>query len=184
MGGLAARIRTLAMPGMLALLGASGGCAPVSDPSAGLSVADAVALIDKTPRSELTPGAVAEAFALNTKSTDVQREMLASALVGHSVEWELRVYEVAADDGRYKVTSQEIPITDADAVPLLRVVAFVLPQNEKDDALLRAVKTGEVIRIRGIVQEIQLRTIVVVVPGVVVSGSEAPATTADTVIAK
>ena len=45
MGGLAARIRTLAMPGMLALLGAAAGCAPVADPSAGLSVADAVRIL-------------------------------------------------------------------------------------------------------------------------------------------
>ena len=57
-------------------------------------------------------------------------------------------------------------------MPLLRVVAFLLPQSETDDALLRTVKTDDVIRIRGIVQEIQLRTIVVVVPGVVTSGSE------------
>jgi hypothetical protein len=139
-----------------------------------MSVADAFALIDKTPRSELTPEAVAEAFALNTKSTDVQREMLEKDLVGHSIEWDLRVYEVAFEDGRYKVTSQAIPVSDPDAVPLLRVVAFVLPQNEKDDALLRAVKTDDVIRIRGIVQEIQLRTIVAIVPavvaGVVVAG--------------
>jgi hypothetical protein len=147
-------------------------CTPVSDPSAGMSVADAVALIEKTPRSELTPQAVAEVFALNTKSTDVQREMLEKDLVGHSVEWDLRVYEVASEDGRYKVTSQEIPIKDGDAVPLLRVVAFVLPQDEKDNVLLRSVKTDDVIRIRGIVQEIQLRTIVAVVPGVVVGGPD------------
>lgn len=172
MGGLAARIRTLAMPGMLALLGAAAGCAPVADPSAGLSVADAVALIEKTPRSELTPEAVADAFALNTRTTDVQREMLETSLVGHTVEWQLRVYEVSFEGGRYKVTSQAIPIAEADAVPLLRVVAFLLPQSETDDALLRTVKTDDVIRIRGIVQEIQLRTIVVVVPGVVTSGSE------------
>jgi hypothetical protein len=34
--------------------------------------------------------------------------------------------------------------------------------------LLRAVKTGDVVRIRGQVQELRLRTVVIVVPGVVV----------------
>ena len=155
--------------GAIALLGLLVGCAPANDPSAGLSVADAVALIERTPRSELTPEAVAEAFALNTKSTDVQREMLEKDLVSHVVEWDLRVYEVAFEDGRYKVTSQAIPITDTNATPLLRVVAFVLPQSDEDDALLRVVKTDDVIRIRGVVQEIQLRTIVAVVPAVVIS---------------
>ena len=159
------------LAGWLAVLA---GCAPVNDPSAGLSMADAVALIEKTPRSARTPAELAEAFALNSRATDVQRKMLTTDVVGRSVEWDLPVYEVEFTEGRYKVTSQAIPVQDADAVPLLRVVAFVLPRNEADDALLRAVKTGEVIRIRGIVQEIQLRTIVAVVPGVVVTGSAGP----------
>ena len=50
-----------------------------------------------------------------------------------------------------------------------QVIAFGLPQSEADDALLRVVKTGEVIRIRGVVQGNQWRTIAVV-PGVVVGG--------------
>jgi hypothetical protein len=110
------------------------GCAPVSDPSAGMSVAEAVKLIDHAPLSGLKPEAVAEAFALNSRFTDVQRDMLQSQLVGHSIEWELQVYEVESDDGRYKVTSQAIPVKDPDAVPLLRVVAFVLPQNKAHDS--------------------------------------------------
>ena len=161
-----APFRRVAAALWLALLA---GCAPVNDPSAGMSVADAVALIEKAPRSELQPATVAEAFALNTKSTEVQREMLEKDLIGHVVEWELQVYEVALDNGRYKVTSQAIPVKDADAVPLLRVQANVLPQNEADAALLQAVKTDEVIRIRGIVQEIRARTVVAIVPGIVVS---------------
>ena len=136
----------------------------------GLSVAEAVALIEQAPRSDLTPETVAEAFALGTRATNVQREMLDSKLVGHVVEWDLRVYDVDLADGRLTVTSRAIPIADAEAVPLLRVMAFVLPQNEADDALLRAVKTDDLIRIRGIVQEIRLRTVVVIVPAVVITG--------------
>ena len=164
--------RAVTVLGALSLFALLVGCEPVNDPSAGMSVADAVALIEKAPRSELTPQAAAEAFALNTKSTDVQRQMLEKELVGHSVEWELQVYEVALEDGRYKVTSQAIPITDTDATPLLRVVAFVLPQSDDDDVLLRAIKTDDTIRIRGIVQEIQLRTIVAIVPGVLVDAAQ------------
>jgi hypothetical protein len=143
------------------------GCAPVNDPSAGLSLPESVAVIEHAPRSARTPEELAEAFALNSRATDVQREMLTTDIVGHAVEWDLPVYEVEFAEGRFKVTSQAIPITDADAVALLRVVVFVLPQNETDDALLRAVKTDDVLRIRGIVQEIQLRTVVTIVPAVV-----------------
>jgi hypothetical protein len=53
------------------------GCAQINDRSAGLSVAEAVALIEKTARSELTPkAAVAGVFARNSRSTDLQRDML------------------------------------------------------------------------------------------------------------
>ena len=154
--------------GALALFGLLAGCAPIADPSAGLPVDEAIAALDAAPRSELTAEAVAEAFALGSRATDVQRDLLQAELVGHVVEWNLPVFDVALAEGRYRVTSQALPITDADAAPLLRVVAFVLPRNEADDALLRAVKTGDVVRIRGQVQEIRLRTVVVVVPGVVV----------------
>ena len=144
------------------------GCTPITDPSTGLLAADAVALIEQASRNERTPDELAEAFALNSRATDVQREMLITGVVGHSVEWDLSVYEVEFANGRFKVTSQAIAITDPDAAPLLRVVAFVFPQTEDDDALLRAVKTDDVIRIRGIVQEIRLRTVVAIAPAVVV----------------
>lgn len=146
-------------------------CAPVEDPSAGLSVGDTVAMIEQAPRSELTPEVVAEAFALGTRATDVQRDDITQALVGHSVEWQFAVYEVDYADGRYKVTSQAIPIQSSEAASLLRVVAFVRPQGEADDALLRAVQTDDVIRVRGIVQEIRLRAVVMITPGVVVVAS-------------
>jgi len=158
----------VAAPFALAFQIAISGCAPVADPSAGLTTTDAVALIDRASRSDLTPQAVADAFALNTRATDVQREMLEKDLVGRTVEWDLSVYEVAYSEGRFEVTSQVIPVADADAVPLLRVQALVRPQNESDDGMLRAVRTDDVIRIRGIVQEIWIRTIVVIVPAVAI----------------
>ena len=151
------------------------GCAPVSDPSAGLTPAQAVELIDRTPRADLDPETVAAAFALNSKSTDVQRQMLEQSLVGHTIEWTIPVYDVQLDGARFLVQSSEFPLADSEALPLLRVMAYLTPQNEADDATLRAVKTGDTIRIRGIVQEIRLRTFVVVVPGVVVGGVEVDA---------
>jgi hypothetical protein len=147
------------------------GCAPVPDPSAGLSVEEAVQLIEQVAPSGLAPETVAEAFALGSRATDVQREDLTQSLMGHRVEWSFPVYEVEYAEGRYTVTSQPIPIQDPEAAALTRVMAFVIPRSEEDHALLRAVKTDDVIRIRGIVQEIRLRTFVVVVPAVVVIAS-------------
>lgn len=146
-------------------------CAPVPDPSAGLSVEESVALIDQVEASDLALGTIAEAFALNTRATDVQRENLTADLVGRRVEWDIPVYEVSFSEGRYEVTSQPIPIQDPEAAALIRVMAIVIPRNTEDDALLQVVKTDDVIRVRGIVQEIRLRTIVAVVPAVIAEGA-------------
>ena len=148
------------------------GCAPVPDPSAGLSVEESVQLIEQVAPSEMSPETVAEAFALGSRATDVQRDDITQALVGHRIAWAFPVYEVEYAEGRYTVTSQPIPIQDTEAAALTRVMAFVIPQSEEDEALLRGVKTDDVIRIRGIVQEIRLRTFVVVVPAVVVGRSD------------
>lgn len=148
----------------------------MSDPSAGLPLAESVALIDRAPRSERTPVELAEAYALNSRSTDVQREALRDEVVGRSVEWEITVYEVGYADGRYSVTSQPLPVSDPNAVPLLRVHASVLPRNDHDHALLRSVKMDDAIWLRGIVQEIRARTVVAMVPAVVVGNSASEAT--------
>ena len=59
-------------------------CSPVPDPSAGLTPEEAVKLIEQVAPSNLSPDTVAEAFALGSRSTDVQRDDLTQALVGHS----------------------------------------------------------------------------------------------------
>lgn len=141
-------------------------CAPVPDPSAGLTPEESVALIDQVEPSDIALETIAETFALGSRSTDVQRENLTAGLVGHRVEWDIPVYEVSLSGGRYEVTSQPIPIQDPEAAALIRVVAVAVPRNDADDALLQAVKTDDVIRVRGIVQEIRLRTIVAIVPAV------------------
>jgi hypothetical protein len=146
-------------------------CSPVPDPSAGLTPEEAVKLIEQVAPSNLSSEIVAEAFALGSRATDVQREDLTQSLVGHRVEWSIPVFEVQYTEGRYTVTSQAIPIADPNAAALTRVMAIVIPRSEADEALLRAVKTEDLIRIRGIVQEIRLRTFVVVVPAVVVNAA-------------
>jgi hypothetical protein len=147
------------------------GCAPVPDPSAGLSVEESVALIEQVEPSSIALETIAEAFALGTRATDVQRENLTADLVGHRVEWDIPVYEVSYSEGRYEVTSQPIAIQDPEAAALIRVMAIVTPRSEADEELLRAIKTDDVIRVRGIVQEVRLRTLVAVVPAVLASRS-------------
>jgi hypothetical protein len=151
----------------------SAACTPVNDPSAGLSVPDTVALIDRAPRSDLAPRAVADAFAFGARSTQSQRDALQQGLVGHTIEWDLPVADVGFAEGRFEVMTQAIPVTIQDVVPTVKVMAFVVPRDASDQALLMALKPNDVVRVRGIVQEIRSGKVVAVVPAVVVPGSGA-----------
>jgi len=158
------------MVGVLAatLLMTLAGCGGSSDEPPAQDKAELIATIMQATPNPATPEQVAEAFALGSDFTDLQREMIAKDLVGSVVEWSLPVYEVAYTDGIYKVTSQPLPIHSATAVQLLRVVAFVQVQDDHDKALLESVQTNGAISLRGLVQAIKLRTIVVIEPAIVV----------------
>jgi len=145
------------------------GCGGSSDaPPPEQTTTELLATIMQATPNPVTPEQVAEAFALGSNSTDLQRELIEKDLVGSVVEWDIRIYEVSYADGRYKVTSQPIPITSATATPLIRVVALIQAQGDKDNDTLRTVKTNDVLRIRGLVRDIVLRTVVTISPAVVI----------------
>ena len=138
------------------------------------SIDEVIAEIKAATPNPITPEAVAETFVLGGTATDLQREIMKKALVGSVVEWDLVVYEVAYSEGRYEITSEPIQIKSPAPVQLVAVVAWIQSQGPEDDALLRSVKTGDPIRIRGLVQDVFLRTMVKIGPGVVVSKADPP----------
>ncbi len=111
---------------------------------------------------------VAETFALGSKHTDLQRDLLKKELIGSIVEWRLKVYEIESTDGAYKITSQPYPIQSPDAVNLIRAVAFVRPQDSADQEVIRKAVTDDEITVRGHVQGITLRSIVTLSPAILV----------------
>ena len=139
-------------------------CTRIPDPVGPLSAEEVYMQIERAPRSARQATELAEAFALNSRATEVQRDMLRADVVGHSVTWEVTVYDIESTEGRLKLTSQVIPVTDNDALPMLRVQAVFLPVNGEDVTRLRSLRTGDSVRLRGVVQEIWLRTLVVLAP--------------------
>ena len=146
----------------------SSGAPAAADASAQMSIDEVIAAIRSATPNSITPQAVAETFVLGGTATDVQRELMEKALVGSVVEWDLVVYDVKQDGDRYELTSQPIEIKSTAPLQMVGVVAWIQPQGPEDDALLQRVKTGDPIRIRGLVQGIVLRTMVQIGPGVVV----------------
>ncbi|MFZ4986609.1 MAG: hypothetical protein ACOYLF_14205 [Blastocatellia bacterium] len=158
-----------------ALLGCSPvaltGCSPALAPeSPDGSVREAVARLATLKPVGTDPDAVAETFALDTRSTELQREALEKQLLGQPVQWPIKVYEVAQDGEAYKILSQPIPITDPSATPLLRVLAVVFPQSDQDRSAIASLRTGDTVAVKGFVRSITLRTVLTVHPAVLAGG--------------
>ena len=124
--------------------------------------------LEATKPVAVTPEQVAETFALGSKSTDLQRELLEKEVSGHVVEWDLQLYEVSLEGDVYTVSTEPVPVADSDTVNLIRIIANVRARTPEEHAFLRAVKTGDPIRLRGRLTAIALRTAVVLDPAVVV----------------
>ncbi len=153
----------LGMALVMPLVGCEGDQQDVSG-SATLEVQ--LAELMRTDAVPVSPEQVSEAFALGSYSTDLQRDILRKELIGKVVEWDVQVYEINYVDGVYKVTSQPIPIKSKQAVNMLRASFWVYPQNRRDHDLLRKAKTNDRIKIRGKVQDIVLRTVVLIEPAI------------------
>jgi hypothetical protein len=135
------------------------------------SAAQQIAEITSAKTNPVAPEQVSEVFALGSDFTDLQRDLLRKELVGSVVEWDIQVYEIDYADGVYKVTSQPIPIKSKQAVNMLRASISVYPQDEWEHELLQKAKTNDRLMIRGKVQDIVLRTVVVIEPALLVSPS-------------
>lgn len=130
--------------------------------------ASALAAVRAATPISINPEVAAEAFALNSTATDLQRDELEQALVGSVVEWDIPIYEIDLEEGVYRITSQPFGIQSKEAIPLLRVLALLHATSDADKKLLRAAKTNDVLRLRARVREIRLRTIMILEQGVLV----------------
>ena len=126
-----------------------------------------LAALFERPTVPLTPEEVGRTFALGGRHTDVQREIMVKQLVGQVVQWEIRVYDITHRNGVYQVLSQ--PLSEGasgDGLNVLRVQAMVSPMHEGDHTTLRSAQTDDVVTLRGRVQSIELRALVLVGPAV------------------
>jgi hypothetical protein len=135
---------------------------PGQVPSSVYSVPD----IEAATPLPLTLNEVSEVFALGSRSTDLQREELTGVLVGSVVQWPLDVYEVSSEGDAYRVIVQPKPATEPSAVNLMHVIVLVTPRSDSDRALIRGVKTGDTITIKGRVSEISMRAVIVIYPAI------------------
>ena len=107
---------------------------------------------------------VVDTYVLGGNRTDLQRETMTAKLVGATVSWRFKVYDIAKEDGRYRVMSELMDGTEPGAFGKFTVVAFVTPRDEQDVQALLKLQTGSEVEIRGRVDGVTVRTALVLSP--------------------
>lgn len=120
------------------------------------------------PVSDVALQEVVDTYVLGGNRTDLQREVMTSKLVGATVSWRLKVYDISKEEGRYRVMSELMDGSDPNAVGKFSVVAFVSPRDEQDDQAMLQLQTGSEVQIRGRVEGVSARMVLVLSPAVLV----------------
>ena len=107
---------------------------------------------------------VVDTYVLGGNRTDLQREAMTAKLVGSVVIWRFKVYDIAKEDGRYRVMSELMAGTEPEAFGKFTVVAFVTARDQQDDEALLKLKTGSEVEIRGRVDGLMVRTALILSP--------------------
>jgi hypothetical protein len=107
---------------------------------------------------------VVDTYVLGGTRTDLQRDAMSAKLVGAIVSWRFKVYDVAKEDGRYRVMSELMNGSDANAFGKFTVVAFVTPRDDQDVQALLKLQTGSEIEISGRVDGVTVRMALVLSP--------------------
>ncbi|MEY3610865.1 MAG: hypothetical protein RJB14_587 [Pseudomonadota bacterium] len=155
--------------GMVVLLGTVlAACSDGPAPSATTEQAPAITSLKDTPVMPMTLQEVVDTYVLGGTRTDLQRDAMTAKLVGAIVSWRFKVYDVAKEDGRYRVMSELMNGSDANAFGKFTVVAFVTPRDDQEVQALLKLRTGSEVAIRGRVDGVSVRTALVLSPAEVV----------------
>ena len=111
---------------------------------------------------------VVDTYVIGGDRTDLQREAMTAKLVGASVSWRIKVFDIAKEEGRYRVMSGLMNGAGLGSFGKFTVVAFVTPRDEVDMEALLRLKTDSEVEIHGRVDSITLRSALVLSPAVLV----------------
>lgn len=138
-------------------------CSSESDGTAEPDQRDQINL-NEASASSISLSEVVELFVLGGNKTELQRETMRQKIIGSRVSWSFKVYEVAKDGEQYRVMSEMIGSSHPNALGKLTVIAFLNPRNSNDEKILLKLETGKQVKVRGVVDSINLRSLVVLSP--------------------
>lgn len=142
-------------------LAACGEAPPPNTPSEPIPT---VQVLKDTPVMPIALQEVVDTYVLGGNRTELQRDAMTAKLAGTTVSWRVKVYDIAKEDGRYRVMSELMNGTEPGAFGRFTVVAFVTPRDEQDVQALLKLQTGSEVEIRGRVDGVSARTALVLSP--------------------
>lgn len=153
----------LAVVGVLGIL-TIGGCFLAVSSSAkkakAKTQAELESLVSATPSSLRPDGKIKEQFALFSDFTDVQRENASAEFTGKIVEWQLSVYDVDRRGDIYRIqTSGGVNIG---------TFIDLHPRSGEERSFIEALKTGDLITVRGIIKGTTLFRSIEIEPAILV----------------
>ena len=146
---------------MVMLTMALAACGEAPPPNIPSEPALTVQALKDTPVMPMALQEVVDTYVFGGTRTDLQRETMTAKLVGATVSWRFKVYDIAKEDGRYRVMSELMDGTEPGAFGKFTVVAFVTPRDEQDVQALLKLQTGSEVEIRGRVDGVTVRTALV-----------------------
>ncbi len=149
---------------MVMLTMALAACGEAPPPNTPTEPAPTVQVLKDTPVMPIALHEVVDIYVLGGTRTDLQREAMTAKLVGATVVWRFKVYDIAKEDGRYRVMSELMDGTEPGAFGKFTMVAFVTPRDEQDVQALLKLQTGSEVEVRGRVDGVTVRTALVLSP--------------------
>ena len=139
-------------------------CSDAPEPSASKAQTPVAESLQALPVVSVELQDVVDTYVLGGNRTDLQRDAMTAKLVGSTVSWRFKVYDIAKEDGRYRVMSELMESSAAGSFGKFAVVAFVTPRDEQDIQILLKLQTGSEVEIRGRVDGVSARTALVLSP--------------------
>lgn len=118
--------------------------------------------LDSAKPSTLSPDyTLAEMFSYNSDFTDLQRKLKFEEIRGQVVVWRLPVYEVNQSGDEYIIQTSNSYRGVRSGEKLIGTFLHLVPRNENEKKLIENLKTGDNIKIKGIINDVSMRNLVI-----------------------
>lgn len=116
--------------------------------------------LERAPSENISPkGELAEIFSYGSDFTDLQRQLKFKEIQGRVIEWRLPVYEVKQSGDGYTIQTSSHPKGDVFGPKLIATFLRISPRSEEDRRFVERLKTGDVVKVKGIIEDVTMRSL-------------------------